>query len=90
MKNLNFATNWNSDLIESQYSIWLNDAESLDSDWRAFFEGFDLGQTTPLPEVSGDIRPSSSEDSRTQACFTGAIYAFRSLGHTQAKYRSSS
>ena len=49
MKNLNFATNWNSDLIESQYSIWLNDPESLDSDWRAFFEGFDLGQTTPLP-----------------------------------------
>ena len=84
MKNLNFATNWNSDLIESQYSIWLNDPESLDSDWRAFFEGFDLGQTTPLPEVSGDIIPSSSEDSRTQACFTGAIYAFRSLGHTQA------
>ena len=36
------------------------------------------------PEVSGDIIPSSSEDSRTQACFTGAIYAFRSLGHTQA------
>ncbi|MEL0119755.1 MAG: thiamine pyrophosphate-dependent enzyme, partial [Opitutae bacterium] len=85
MKNLNFATNWNSDLIESQYSIWLNDPESLDSDWRAFFEGFDLGQTTPLLEVSGDIIPSSSEDSRTQACFTGAIYAFRSLGHTQAK-----
>ena len=62
MKNLNFATNWNSDLIESQYSIWLNDAESLDSDWRAFFEGFDLGQTTPLlrfPAISYLLPPKT-------------------------------
>ena len=84
MKNLNFATNWNADLIESQHSIWLNNPDSLDSDWRAFFEGFDLGQTTPIPEVSADIISSGSEDSRMQACFTGAIWAFRSLGHTQA------
>ena len=85
MNNLNFATRWNADLIESQYALWQENPEKLDREWRAFFEGFDLGVTTP-PDAAGPetVGPESSAASRKQACFTGAVYAFRSLGHTEA------
>ncbi len=86
MKNLNFATRWNADLIESQYLVWQKNPDKLDQQWRAFFEGFELGQTTPLPPAAGEVTSgdATAVDSRKQARFTGAIYAFRSLGHTEA------
>ncbi|MBT3469595.1 MAG: 2-oxoglutarate dehydrogenase E1 component, partial [Opitutae bacterium] len=85
MKNLNFATQWNADLIESQFEVWQTDPGSLDLEWRAFFEGFELGRTTPA-QITGPDNESieHSVDPRKQARFTGAIYAYRSIGHTQA------
>ncbi len=79
MKNPSFANRWNADVIDEHYARWLDDPDSVEPTWRAFFEGFDLG--------SGGARRSpdkASDHAIKQARFTGAIYAYRSIGHTQA------
>ena len=39
------SSRFNADLLEQKYDAWSNDPESVDSEWRAFFEGFELGTT---------------------------------------------
>ena len=94
MKNLKFATRWNADLIDSKLAEWENTPDSMDPEWQAFFEGFELAQQIELEEDnldSQDAQPKQvlkesriSADHKKQARFIGAIYAFRSIGHTQA------
>lgn len=82
MKHLKIANRWNADLIDEKYAIWQDDPESVDPTWRAFFEGYALGQDT-----GGESVQKVSEgalDETKQSKFTWAIYAYRSLGHTQA------
>ena len=40
-----FATRGNLDLIDEKYRRWERDPDSVDATWRAFFEGFELGNT---------------------------------------------
>jgi len=94
MKNLSFANRWNADLIDQYYESWLRQPESLEPDWRAFFEGFELGQSrteaapssTATATMPGGVAPGTSgpTDPILQARAVGAIYAFRGIGHTQA------
>jgi len=81
MKNSNFANRWNADLIDELYRQWKESPQELDPTWRAFFEGFELagGGSGARAAHSG-----SSDEAIKQARFTGAIYAYRSIGHTQA------
>jgi len=82
MNSTRFANRWNADLIDDKFSQWQDSPDSLDDAWQAFFEGFTLGS-----ESSRDAegRSEQAESSAIkQARFTGAIYAFRSIGHTQA------
>lgn len=89
MKSALFANRWNADLVDEKYALWQDSPESLEPTWRAFFEGFELGgdnSTAPSPQ-NGQISaasPADSDHSIKQARFTGSIYAYRSLGHTQA------
>ena len=39
------ASRWNADLIDRNFEIWISEPDSLDSEWRAFFEGFELAQS---------------------------------------------
>jgi len=89
MSNPTFANRWNADLIDEQYARWSDDPSSVDPAWSAFFEGFQLGReggnggapkAAPATPASGD----ADERAIKQARFTGAIYAYRSIGHTQA------
>jgi 2-oxoglutarate dehydrogenase E1 component len=94
MKNLTFANRWNADLIDRFYENWLRQPESLEPDWRAFFEGFELGQSradaapaaTATATASSSSAPASGVpvNAILQARVIGAIYAYRSVGHTQA------
>lgn len=79
MKNLSAANRWNADLIDDQYQTWIQNPEELSAEWRAFFEGFDLGSGTPCSKRSSlqNLNPS-------QIKFLDAIQAYRTLGHTQA------
>jgi 2-oxoglutarate dehydrogenase E1 component len=82
MKHLTFANRWNADLIDEKYAQWRDAPDSLDSTWKAFFEGFELGLDG---SGSKDASTHASEDDGIkQARFTGAIYAYRSIGHTVA------
>ena len=84
MKNPSFASRCNVDLIDQYYKIWLNSPNNLDSEWRAFFEGFMLGKETSFEtDESGGI-DTTFHKARLQAKASGAIYAYRNLGHTEA------
>jgi 2-oxoglutarate dehydrogenase E1 component len=85
MKHSSFANRWNADLIDEKYAQWREAPDSLNPEWQAFFEGFNLAYDT---SGNGSVTASTGSDSENaaikQARFTGAIYAFRSIGHTQA------
>ncbi|NBD37495.1 MAG: 2-oxoglutarate dehydrogenase E1 component [Verrucomicrobia bacterium] len=81
MKHLTVANRWNADLIDQKFAQWQDAPESLEADWRAFFEGFSLGRNG---QAEGTASASDESNAIKQARFTGAIYAYRSIGHTQA------
>lgn len=83
MKNPSFATRWNIDVIDSLYQDWLDDPNSVDTRWRDFFEGFELARSSDGAAPSGKDEFDRNSAIK-QARFTGAIYAYRSIGHTQA------
>ena len=87
MSTQNFANRWNADLIDEKYAQWRDSPESVEPTWQAFFEGFDLGRESRDPKESSALVSSGGDDSlkKKQSLFTGYIYAFRSIGHTQAK-----
>lgn len=37
------SARFNAELLEQQYDQWCEDPQSVDADWGAFFEGFELG-----------------------------------------------
>ena len=95
MDNLNFATRWNIDEVETNYLKWLKEPQSLDPEWRLFFEGFHLGNDhqnhETISEVSTVEKPSmesvNSDDAvEKHARLYGAIYSFRDIGHTQGTF----
>ncbi|NBB80351.1 MAG: 2-oxoglutarate dehydrogenase E1 component [Verrucomicrobia bacterium] len=88
MKHTTIANRWNADLIDDHYETWRTRPQSLDSEWRAFFEGFELAQDAV--KSNGDISnvdPSKADsDATKQARAIGLIYAYRSIGHTIAQF----
>jgi 2-oxoglutarate dehydrogenase E1 component len=87
-----FANRFNADVIEQNYSAWQRDPASVDSTWAAFFEGFELGHTTPNRHGT-DAAASTAEGSPVLPADTGAplqtrvdslVYAYRTMGHTIA------
>ena len=95
MENLNFATRWNIDEVESNYLKWLKEPSSLDANWRVFFEGFHLGSDgtgSPAISESHESHEHTTESSisdnaiEKHARLYGAIYSFRDIGHTQATF----
>src|SRR5690606_13699644 len=83
MKNPSFATRWNIDVIDSLYQDWLDNPDSVDTRWRDFFEGSELARSSD-GAAPGEEGQYDRHSANKQARFTGAIYAYRSLGHTQA------
>ncbi len=89
MNSNSFATSYNADLIDEKYEIWLNNPQDLEPEWQSFFEGFELGQNNSSPDLeTGEKDPTgvgyNEARAKKQAKVIGALYAFRSIGHTQA------
>lgn len=77
------ATRSNADLIDDYYENWKNDPSSVDSQWNAFFEGFELALTQPAK--SGSKKKSIEATSASkQMNVSSLIFRYRSIGHTQA------
>ena len=80
------ASRWNADLIDRNFDIWLSQPDSLDSEWRAFFEGFELAQNNGNGQVTQMDEPAAKMRASKQARVIGAIYAYRAIGHTVAEF----
>ena len=82
-----FANRGNLDLIEENYRRWEKNPESVDGSWRAFFEGFELGNTPQRNGAATPAAPSRVEarESPLQTRIDGLVYAYRTLGHTVAR-----
>ena len=37
------SARFNADLLDEKYELWCDDPQSVENDWCAFFEGFELG-----------------------------------------------
>lgn len=83
---------FNAALLDEKYAQWCDDPQSVEANWAAFFEGFELGSTEPKKGgpagVSVNDAPADQPLSEEQLSFRGKvvslIYNYRVLGHTQA------
>jgi 2-oxoglutarate dehydrogenase E1 component len=86
MKHLSVGSRWNADLLATYHEQWTRDPASVDADWRAFFEGFELGLSLPpKPGKGAAAGTGPSVDAQAQWKVLAAIQAYRTLGHLQAR-----
>ncbi len=84
MSSLTLSTRPNSEVIEAAYNAWLDNPDSVDPTWRAFFQGFTLGNTGSGLAAAPSAGGASIIDSLKQSQVHSLIYHYRALGHTQA------
>ena len=78
-------TRANADLIEEYYLRWLENPDSVDPTWRAFFQGFTLGLSGQVPVLAGSASMAPALiDSLKQSQVHSLIYHYRAIGHLQA------
>jgi 2-oxoglutarate dehydrogenase E1 component len=86
----------NGPQLESLYRQWKTDPASVDTQWNAFFAGFELGcQQPPLPGAgkgtpaasasTGSAPAPAGQARQKQAQVDALIGAYRRLGHSVAK-----
>ncbi len=86
MSSLTFPSRANTDLIEAAYRAWLDNPDSVDPTWRAFFQGFALGSNGASLQAAHSAPEAAAimADSIKQAQVHSLIYHYRSIGHIQA------
>lgn len=89
------SARFNAALLDEKYAQWSNDPQSVEANWAAFFEGFELGSELPKKggpngtvataggSSAGD-QPLSEEQLSFRGKVVSLIYNYRTLGHTQA------
>ena len=82
MNSLTLPTRANADVIDEMYRVWLDNPDSVDPTWRAFFQGFTLGSNGGTPGANAGA--VSVIDSLKQSHVHYLIAAYRAIGHTQA------
>ncbi|MSU51191.1 MAG: 2-oxoglutarate dehydrogenase E1 component [Opitutus sp.] len=93
MNRTSLPTSANAEIIEATYEAWLQDHNSVDPTWRAFFQGFTLGANgispaAALAAAAADEAQSHAAtpiiDSLKQSRVHHLINTYRSLGHLEA------
>jgi len=91
MSRSTLPTGANTAIIEAAYESWLQNPDSVDPTWRAFFQGFSLGANGSSPvdalAAAGDDRAAGHAaiiDSLKQSRVHQLINAYRSIGHLEA------
>lgn len=75
----------NAGVIEEYHQRWLDNPDSVDPTWRAFFQGFMLGNNGQSIATAAAGSPATTiVDSLKQAHVHYLINAYRAIGHTQA------
>ncbi|MBB5352619.1 2-oxoglutarate dehydrogenase E1 component [Haloferula luteola] len=87
--NSSVSARQNLALLEEMYSQWSEDPQSVEPNWAAFFEGFELG--VAQPKGRGESAPAAatpaaggSGDLGFYGKVVSLVYNYRTLGHTQA------
>jgi 2-oxoglutarate dehydrogenase E1 component len=75
---MNFEVGISPQWIEAQYLLWRKHPERIPPEWRAFFEGFELG-TQEAPAVKGEPAYAIK-----QSGVQSLIYRYRDIGHLLA------
>jgi len=90
--NSSFTARWNEALLDDNYELWRKNPQSVNADWAAFFEGFELGCAKPQKNGAAAPAAAASAPSGTGIANTsfetrveGLVYAYRTLGHSIAK-----
>ena len=85
---MTLPTRANADAIEAAYAAWLDNPANVDATWRAFFQGFTLGQaggSAASPASLGDSAGGLNlVASRKQIMVARFINAYRAHGHLEA------
>ena len=55
MNSMSLPTGANADVIETAYRAWLDNPDSVDPTWRAFFQGFTLGSNGNTPLTAAGV-----------------------------------
>ncbi|MGB1258720.1 MAG: 2-oxoglutarate dehydrogenase E1 component [Akkermansiaceae bacterium] len=88
------SARFNADLLDQKFEQWCDDPQSVEADWAAFFEGFELGTaqikkqgaaaaTAPAPQ-SPQSGPIDEHYLNFRGKVVSLVYNYRTLGHTQA------
>jgi 2-oxoglutarate dehydrogenase E1 component len=93
MNSSSVPTHANTAVIEAAYEAWLQDHNSVDPTWRAFFQGFTLASNGASPvaalaaAASGEAQEAAAApiiDSFKQSRVHHLINRYRSIGHREA------
>ncbi len=93
MSHTSLPAHANADLIEAAYQSWLQDHNSVDPTWRAFFQGFALGSNGVSPAAAlaaaTDLEARAAVttpviDSFKQSRVHHLINTYRAIGHLEA------
>ena len=80
--NTSLPARANEALIDELYERWVTDHSSVDPEWAAFFEGFELGMVRSRKAEAREAVQGSS--SPLQARVDLLVEAYRTIGHTAA------
>ncbi len=73
---------WNAEYVDALYEQWRADPDSVDAQFRQFFQGFELG----LQREEGATTPQTVDAAHTrQGHVDELIYHFRDIGHLAAR-----
>ncbi len=98
--NTSVSARLNADLLDEKYAQWKDDPRSVEPTWAAFFEGFEIGfakadqedgETADRPAFAGPVSAGGDGELRVtqvdpsfRARVVSMVYAYRTLGHTEA------
>jgi 2-oxoglutarate dehydrogenase E1 component len=88
MNSITLPTGANADLIEEMHRVWQDNPDAVDPTWRAFFQGFTLGNNGAALTggLEGDATAAVSiVDSLKQSHVHTLVNAYRSIGHLDAQ-----
>jgi len=87
MNSMTLPTRANADVLDAAYRLWLENPDSVDPTWRAFFQGFTLGSGgTGLNGAAETSHAATTSivDSLKQSHVHYLIAAYRRIGHLQS------
>ena len=81
MDNLSYLSNAHSAYIDSLYTAYKEDPESVDFGWRKFFEGFDFGRDSEANVAGGETPDHFLKEIKV----LNMIHGYRDRGHLFTK-----